>query len=208
MLHSFSIIGTVMRMDKPQWWLFNSALFLYQLIMLSVGKLIGKIDASWSEIWHAAQWAHIRLVLMDGAVLSVTAPHAKIESFWSRELIDGSKGHFIYREPVFSFGRLNEIFAYDYAVTLCKNKTARLYDYLQLLSFAINFPLWLIYWPWWGRQIIGIFNLPGGREVCSTGIAALLRYAIFRLIVLYQFATPMICPALFAISKLWRTPDA
>lgn len=185
------IILTRMRWDRPLWWIFNLSLFAYQLIMLSVGKLVGKVKPIWPEIWWAAQMAHVRLLLNPEPghdtwrAISFAAPEAKYD-WWSPGSIVRSNGHFIYLEPTFEpdqemINRISEA-----AEAKMKQPVARKYDYLQILSFLVNLPIWIFYWPAWGKEVIKIMNLPGGREVCSSGIAAILRWAtrlakIFRL---------------------------
>lgn len=239
-LKPLGVILTVMRWNKPAWWFFNIALFLYQLVMLSAGKLIGIIiisiealwdiacltligyivdpennwpifkrfeefvDTSWAEIFRAAQICHVRVKLTGDDAFSITAPNAKIETFWSEELVKNSKGHFIYREPVFEVTDDMVERGIGYAWSLAGSLLSRGYDYLQLLGYLVNLPIWLLYWPCFGKQVIPWFNLPGGREVCSSGGCALFRYAVGGLLCFAGFSNAMFCPALFYISKKWK----
>ena len=239
-LKPLGVILTVMRWNRPAWWVFNAALFLYQIIMLSAGKLIGIIiislealwdiisiilfghildtennwpifnkfeelfDVSWSEIFHATQICHVRVKLRGNDALSITAPNAKIEGFWTEELIENSKGHFIYREPNFIINEAMIERAVGYAEKLVGSMVSRGYDYLQILGYLVNLPIWLLWWPSYGKQVIPWFNLPGGREVCSSGAIALLRYALGWLLCFAGFSNSMFCPALLFISKKWK----
>jgi hypothetical protein len=232
------IIGTIMRWNKPAWWIFNLALFAWQFVMLGAAKLIGYIlqviyylwgnwnlesslgrlatkfnvfrVITWRQIWQAAQWCHVRMLLNpipgdSWRCISFTAPIAKFD-YWSPGTVDQSRGHFVYLEPAFEITPVETINLQEKAESMVnKELVARKYDYLQLFSFCVNSLLWLFWWPCWGRQVITWFNLPGGREVCSTGVAMLLIECVYALSGLFlPFAVAMVCPALFVVSKNWR----
>ena len=209
------VIATVMRWDKPAWWFFNLSLLAYQLVMLTFGKLIGKVDIRWRDIWRYAQYCHVRLLLEAGPngvwkCLSITAPYAKYD-FWTPGAIAQSKGHFVYLEPTFEVDTLMVERAIEGANKIVNSPQARRYDYFQILSYLINLPIWIFWWPSWGQQVIPWFNLPGAREVCSSGIAALIRQAVARAIEFFlirkskrAYATAMISPCLYAICKRWK----
>jgi len=204
------VILTRMRWNNPLWWTFNAALLVYQLIMLSAGKLIGKVKAGWREIWDASHYCHVRMVLQPEPgkdtwkAISFTAPEAKYD-WWSVGAIVRSKGHFVYLQPTFERTQAMIDHAIEAAQAKMGQKVGRKYDYLQLLSFLVNLLIWLVYWPSWGKQVIGWFNLPGGREVCSTAITAILRWAAGKTIEFFAgCAIAMVSPCLFAISRNWK----
>lgn len=171
------IIETVIDWSKIKWLPFNIGIFGYQLVMLSVGKLLGKVDATWGEIWRAAQICHIRLMLnSEGLCISFTSPVAKLET-WTSDEIDNAKYHF-YKEPTFEVTEDEALCLMEAAQKKVNEPTGRKYDYAQLFGFIFNLPIWIIGSllgiDCWGLQIITWFNLPMFREVCSTGAARLL----------------------------------
>jgi len=210
------VILTKMRWNRPLWYPFNIGLLGYQLVMLAAGKLIGVIDTTWRQIWSAAFCCHVRVLLnpYQGDVwraLSITAPEAKID-YWTQGSIVKSRGHFIYLDPTFDVTATiqfrGEIFAWD----LLHTPLVRRYDYAQLFSYLINLIIWLCYWPTWGREIIKASNLKGGRETCSSGGAALVRWAAGAAVVEFfliarlkaAFVNAMVSPCLYLISDEWR----
>lgn len=158
---------------------FNLSLFVFQLLFLVAGKILGKVEVEWSEIWHAAQVSHVRLCLRkmprfdynlaEWEYINFGYPKAKLQ-YWR---LDQCKGQFEYREPMFTFSqeRIDNMIQYAY------DQVDKKYDWLQLLSPPANFPIWIIRPSKWGKEVIGWFNLPGGREFCSSGgVAVLLWY--------------------------------
>lgn len=126
-------------------------------------------------------------------LLSITVPMAVFE-WWPPESIlydatlkwgtdpdslkDGVKH--VYLLPQFE---VNDTFGKSmmaYAEDLVQNRHRRYYDVLQLISFIVNLFLWIFRPSKWGTQLNHWFNLRGGKEVCSTGVAATLRHAEFQ----------------------------
>lgn len=206
-------ILTRMVWNKLRYYPFNLPLLWYQLTLLIVGKLYGKFpDLRWRDIWQAAQICHVRLCLGDFTTvwdikfISFTAPEVKIET-WRPDMV---KGRFSYHDPTFTVSEAEQQAMNAYAEKIKGDPVARKYDYLQLLSYAVNLVCWIVYPPCWGREVIRWFNLPGGREVCSSGVTAELRWSkpdirchchspYFR-----DYSTSMVSPCLFWIDKNWR----
>jgi len=126
-------------------------------------------------------------------LLSITVPMAEFE-WWSLEkflydatlrygtdpasLKDGVKH--IYLMPQFEVDEVGGKAMMAYAEDLVQNRHRRGYDVLQLISFSVNLFLWIFRPSKWGTQLNHWFNLRGGKEVCSTGVAATLRHAEFQ----------------------------
>ena len=199
MMKPGGIIITFMRWDKPLWWAFNIGLLIWQLLFLTLGKITRRVEASWRQIWTAAFSCHIRLKVGE-QFISFTAPVAKLED-WSKDKIDGS--HFVYFDPNFGLTDAEIELLDDYAKSIMQKPVARRYDYLQLFSFVLNLPVWMIAWRTFGMEVYPILNL-SLREVCSTGATALLRYATKRIKLFPRFDTAMVSPCLFVIDENWR----
>lgn len=208
---------------------FNLSLFLFQLAFLTIGKIIGKVEVEWGEIWHAAQASHVRLCLEKVA-------HSDMWRYanfgyrkmtiqpWRLDQCDGKR--FEYRRPTFEtspeFIKAMQQYAYD--------QVGKGYDTAQLFSYGLNFIVWLFWWPLWGREVFRWLNLRGGREVCSSGVTACLRDAekdfrdgcAEKVKMLYAgdpnfsgevivpsryfeiYHTAMVSPCLIAIDENWR----
>lgn len=249
------VILTRMRWDRPQWWLFNIGLLIYQLVMVAWRYRLGKVTRgilrtlaaiiafasiyygllSWSDIgifsliwfigfafytaigseaaitlsklFEAAQYCHVRLCVRkekgDNGVykyISFTAPQIEFD-YWTAGAIANSNGHFVYYDRNFELDELQQVRLYDTACDKAGDLRARFYDYLQILSFLVHLPLWIIYPPWWGKELFKTLNLPGGRTVCSAGVIDLLRVIVTAAVkLLLGYDTPMISPCLIAIS--------
>lgn len=182
-------------------------LFLWLAAWIIYALIPGRVPL-WLIIL-AALVMHVRLCLerIEGTnrwrYISQSAPDARIDE-WSEDQLLGR--HFIYMRPMF---RITDAEIQDLiraADSMVAPKARKIYDYLQLLSFIINS---LIFW-WMpvlhGKQIIKLFNYPGGREVCSTAIASLLRNNISDFRGFQGYDTAMVFPALYYISELWSKP--
>lgn len=217
-MKSFDIILTRMRWNKPLWLIFNIGLFVWQFAFMVIGKWRGKFKLTFKQIWFYSQFCHVRLVLKptkdwawtkgfgsltkDGWLcLSVTAPHALIEN-WNDSMIDNKNYYLLESNLDVTTEEIDS--GYSYAVNLTNNKRARRYDWLQFLSFIVNLFLWIIWPPFWGKEKIITFNLPGGREQCSPGACATLRFAIKRIEIFNSYSTSMVSPCLYPISESWR----
>lgn len=250
------VILTRMRWNKPQWWLFNISLLIYQLVFLAWGYRLDEITRGilriifgleaftlvyyglWNQrlffgcLWifafvlftllgpnarislskmiEAAQYCHVRLCIRehDGnnnvyEYISFTAPRIEFDYFTPGK-IAGSNRRWTYLDPNFELDELQRTRLYQAAEHKRGDLRARLYDYLQLLSFVAHLPLWMIYPPWWGKELFKTLNLPGGRTVCSAGVIELLRFVLQTIVVILKgYDTPMVAPCLIAISEHW-----
>lgn len=164
---------------------------------------------TWKEIWEGAQICHIRLIIgLDGCnaiCISFTAPKAKIE-YWSMATIERSEGHFTYLEPLFRISDSEACCLIEAAQRVVNNPIRRIYDYFQLIfGFIVNLIIWIFWWPAWGKEVIKLFNIPGGSEVCSTGTASLLIENIKAMARAFlPFVIAMVSPAVIYINRNWR----
>lgn len=179
----------------------------------------------WPLIWRAAQASHVRLVLeepnsnhvLDYLVANFGHPRMEIQ-LWREKYNDGKR--FKYYDPTFEPSPEFIAAMIEYA----EKQVGKRYDTLQLFSFGLNFIFWL--WPpWWGKEKLKWLNLRGAREVCSSGIAANLRWADKQAFpktvydmnekdvmwVAWIFTSPecrydtaMVSPCLFAIDNNWE----
>lgn len=209
---------------------FNIALFIFQIVFMVVGKIYGKVKVKWRQIWKAAQVSHVRLVLQniecicesagdglmkqnpdciihqcygrDGMVSVANFGYPKMEiQAWYEEW---NKGNFRYFDPTFKPSPEFIEAMTQYA----KDQEGKRYDWLQLiLGYPANLIVWIV-WPWsWGKEVIKIFNRPGGREVCSSGWVACLRWPEWRNRLSCRFFknydTAVIPPCLAVIDGNW-----
>lgn len=207
------IILTQMRWNKPLYWIFNIGLFSWQAIFLLIGKIYGKIPIDWSMIFRAAKIVHVRLCLkgsplpFGGFFISFTAPEVKIEFWQPHQVLPLSR--FSYLDPTFEVSEAEVEAMNRYAEKIEGDPVARKYDFLQLFACCVWMVCWIIYPPCWGREIKPWFNLPGGREFCSSGVTAILRdlYLCNLPVKIRYFpiySTSMVPPCLFDIDKNWR----
>lgn len=187
-------------------WIYSIYFFI---LLAGVWLIPFALNGMLKPIWWAATICHVRLCLGDSKTVPVgvwynyitfTAPEAKIE-IWSQDWVSS---RFSYHDPTFDVSDAEIKAMNHYAERIKGDPVARKYDYLQLLSFAVNLPLWIVYPPCWGREVIGWFNLPGGREVCSSGVAAILLENILALLLMMEYNTAMISPCLFNIDENWK----
>lgn len=133
-------------------------------------------------IMKAARITHIRLCLekIEGTnrwrYISQSAPDAKHDEWDDSQLLGK---HFVYMAPGFNPTAIFISAMIKYAKKHVNDRGARGYDYLQLFSIGLNAILF-----WWipglhGREVIKFMNLPGYKEVCSTLVAAILRWSKF-----------------------------
>lgn len=200
-------------------WFFNVPLFLFQLLFLVVGKILGKVEVEWGEIWHAAQVSHVRLVLepattLDGAseqyfwTMNFGYKYAEIQ-IWDIDWNDDK--HLEYFDPTFETSPEFVERMIDYAW----DQVGKRYDDVQLLSYAPHLAVWTIYPPCWGKElkIIKALNRPGALEVCISGLVADLRWAEDKSVPLdipidniffVIYDTAVIPPCMVPISEKWR----
>lgn len=153
-------------------WLYTY--FFLQFVIIAIATLRG-ID--WRKTWRAAKASHVRLVLENVAVLHYDAKVANFGyptmaiQLWDNGWNDGK--YLEYREPTFptppQFIEPMIQYAHD--------QVGLQYDEFQLISHIINLPLWIIYPPCWGKEVIKVANRPGGKEHCISGVTACLRWA-------------------------------
>ena len=161
--------------------------------------------ASWRQVWRAATACHVRLCLGDWysiptqtfRYISFTAPEAKLESWSMRQ----AQGRFEYRDPTFGLTEEQIRAMNGYANAILGRPTARKYDYLALLSYVINLAIWILIPKLWGKEKIKTFNLPHGRETCSSGARAILKW--IDVPIFEKYDTQMVSPPLFAIDRKW-----
>lgn len=198
---------------------FNLSLFVFQLLFLVAGKILGKVEVEWSEIWHAAQVSHVRLCLGETPVskqeyrvsyeyINFGYPVAELQQ-WRPNQCDGKR--FEYREPTFETPPQFVAAMIEYA----RDQVGKGYDDLQLISSGLHLIAWIVYPPCWGKElkIIKAFNRKGGREFCSSGVTACLRWADEAAVAranslwikfYHDYDTAMVWPCMFVISKNWR----
>lgn len=204
------IIDGIYRVFTGQW-LFA----IVRLVTLVVLWIISGV--SLRRVWRAATICHVRLCLRKSGIttppprsyyswfISFTAPEVKLE-LWRPDQI---RGRFSCLDPTFDVSDAEQGAMNAYAEKIVGNPVARKYDYLQLLSYAVNLPLWVAWPRCWGREVISWFNLPGGREVCSSGVTAILKYCIenpagWESWDFWFYSTSTIPPCLFDIDKNWK----
>jgi len=248
------VVLTRMRWNKPQWYIFNIGLLIWQLLAMAwwyrlnhharwavrlitlvevfaiiYGLDLGTAALIWllsllvytlygpgeritlSRMVEAAQYCHVRLCVSREnentsvyKYISFTAPRIKFDYF-SAGQISASRGRFVYYSPNFMLDDVQQARLLSAAQDKYGDIQARLYDYLQLLSFVAHLPIWMLYDPWWGRELFKTLNLPGGRTVCSAGVIELLRFVLDAIIKLLKgYETPMVSPCLIAISKHFK----
>jgi hypothetical protein len=179
--------------------------FLYYIQYFILWKKYRK-SLSKEERTLAAKVVHVRIQIGENLFFSQSSPIAKIENVSPAELKSWGR---IYKIPTFDITRTFEILLSINAYDIVNNKVKRKYDYLQFLSYVVNVMLWCIVPKWWGKEKITIFNLPGGRGVCSsTGTEILRESAQDSLVFFPEYDTSMVFPFLFLISPLWRNDDA
>lgn len=158
----------------PHWFIFFAYLCLWTLYAVIEGEVPLR------TIIFGSRVSHVRLCLekIEGTnrwrYISQSFPDAKFDE-WSEDQLLGR--HFIYLPPGFGPSEIFIRAMTDYANDHVKNRGKRGYDVLQLGSFVLNSLLF-----WWiphlhGREIIKFMNIPGFREVCSTLVAGILRWA-------------------------------
>lgn len=190
-------------------------------------------------ILKAARVIHVRLCLerIEGTnkwrYISQSAPEAKLDEWDDSQLLGNQ---FVYMPPGFQPIAIFIAAMIIYAEKHVNDRGTRGYDYLQLISIALNSILF-----WWipclyGKEVIRFMNLPGFKEVCSTLVAAILRWARFVEILeaeglpiatvesYYEdhqthlseffegYVTSMICPGLYPIIAYlrgtWKLPPS
>ena len=176
---------------------FETLLYLSQLLIIN--KKYNILPKDIKKL--AARVTHVRICVGNDLYFSQNAPIAKIDNYTREQLISWGR---VYRDPTFTPTRCQEIALYMKADDLCKDVKRRRYDYLQLLSYGVNLLLWYMKPSWWGKEVIKTFNLPGGRGVCSSTNADLLRETFEREF-FEGYDTAMVFPFLVLISSNWST---
>lgn len=219
----------------PKWWSVSGVI---------IGVFVGiatQRNIDWRRVWKAAQCSHVRLVLEKAVppekqpflglqpdtyeVANFGYPFMEIQP-WREKW---NKGRFEYRDPTFPTPPEFMAAVIQYA----EDQVGKPYDHWQLISNGLHFIAWAV-WPWsWGKElrIIKALNRKGGREHCSSGFTACLRYAelIARHDVINRpeklrllreldrvygnnfftsffkgYDTPVVPPGLVALSEDWR----
>ncbi len=208
-------------------WYYIPIIILHTIITLAFFRNI-----DWRKVWRSAQCSHVRLCLgeyfdyfkaklgelersiglpslRDGhsfRYINFGYPKAKMD-YWR---MDQCKGQFRYFEPTFDPSPKFIAAMIEYA----EAQVGKPYDTLQLFSYGLNFIVWLFWWKKWGREVFRWLNLRGGREVCSSGAIADLRWADWKsgglLIGRFNsrffniYDTAMVMPCMFAIDRNWE----
>ena len=168
----------------------------------------------WYRVWQAAKCSHVRLVLERAPQSWLTAnfgyPKMEIQP-WHIRWNDGKR--FRYFEPTFEPSDEFIAAMIEYA----EAQVGKGYDDLQLISSGLHIIAWII-WPWcWGKElrIIKALNRKGGREHCTSGFTACLRWAeahsnnmlfktFFDTDYFPGYDTAVIPPCLAPLSKNWE----
>lgn len=236
----FSTGGVILTFMPKNFWkrnLFHHGLYLYQRAFIWLK--LRKVNLDKLQKQTLARCSHIQLDLgpsehTDGShlFLNVTFPEAKFEVYTQTRLQNETNE--VYARPLFKLTDLHYTKMRNFATDLIKSPRKKTYDWLQLCSFLVNLIIWIIKPSTWGREINHTFNLPGGKQVCSSGAAACLRYAevgaISQALTIGTFDTQniegamkiitsrattqffkgydtaMISPLLFLLENRWETP--
>lgn len=204
----------------PEWWNIPMIIsFVFVVI-----AMIRHID--WRKVWQAAQVSHVRLCLdkvPDEQVIILEVwryinfgyPKAEIQN-WTH-ISERDRKRFRYFDPTFSPSPEFIEAMIQYA----EDQVGKGYDELQLISSGLHLIAWIV-WPWsWGKElrIIKALNRKGGREFCSSGFTACLRWGekieeqhlnagcIKRAIITIFFTgydTAVVPPCLALLSKNWE----
>lgn len=208
------------------WWIklrtlfFNCKLFVFQLMFMVIATVYGKIKwPGWRRVWRAAQCSHVRLCLRkipepeDSTCyeyMNFGWEFAELQ-YWRMDQCDGKR--FEYRPPAFEPSDEFVAAMIEYA----EKQVGKGYDDLQLISSGLHLIAWIV-WPWWwGKElrIIKALNRKGGREFCSSGFTADLRWAeahsnnmrfktFFDTDYFPGYDTPVVPPGLVALSEDWE----
>ena len=203
----------------PHWWFYSNNILLIFLIL----GMWHNID--WGRVWQAAKVSHVRLCLrkkpkVDWLFLQLPEweyinfgyPEAELQ-VWRVAQIDGKR--FKYYDPMFEPSPEFIAAMIERANKMVKDPVARKYDWLQLaLGYVVNFTIW-VFCPWlWGKEVVKWFNLPGGLEVCISGLVACLRWADWKsggLLIgrlnsrfFNDYDTAVVPPCLAPLSENWR----
>ena len=194
-------INSISVWQKGWWYLMPICYFLACFFLYCASGI------SWRDLWQAATVCHVRLCLGNGLFVSFTAPEVKIE-VWRPDMI---KDRFSYRDPAFNLTEAQIDAMNAYARGIKGNPVARRYDFFQLVGYTVWLAYWIIRPSRWGREIKPWLNLPGGRETCSSGVTAILRWAVYNItpfhligaLIFPGYSISMVPPCLFAIDKDW-----
>lgn len=217
--------------------LFHHGLYIYQRLFLWLK--FRKINLSKLQKQTLARCSHVQLDLgpgehIDGShlFLNVTFPNSKFEVYDMIRLQNESQQ--VYASPLFLMQPIQIAKMRDFATDFIESPRKRAYDWLQLFSYILNLIIWILRPSTWGREVNHMLNLPGGKQVCSSGAAACLRYAEIgtvsqslkegtfdtqhmagkvKLIAsrtttqfFKGYDTAMISPILFLLERKWETP--
>lgn len=136
------------------------------------------------KLTFAARISHVELCIkiyvansLMGTFYSVELPMVALKYYAAHYLFDKHYKDTAGLNPI-NWAADNEMdnYIHSEAIVHFKSVKGRWYDVLQLLSFVVNFPLWCIR-PntWWGKQVIPFIGIGKEQQVCSTGIADILR---------------------------------
>lgn len=193
--------------------IFHHSLYIYQRFFLWLKREELKLNAFQRKAF--ARCSHVQLDLgaspdNDNAhiFLNVTWPHSKFE-LYDDDRLHGEKWQ-VYAPPLFHTSPEQHIRLKDFAKNLISTRFKKSYDWLQLFSYLVNMLIWIMHPCAWGKEIHPLFNIPGGKHVCSSGAAACLRYSrgvtgrISNFF--YKYDATMVPPVLFLLDQKWEIP--
>lgn len=125
------------------------------------------------DIGEAAETAGVKYRY----ILSVTFPvvevhRVEVDDTFNKHLLDGQ-----YLPLVKPLNSAMRTYVSTWGWLLLESKSKKYYDFLQLLSFAVNLPLWFLIPSTLGKEVIKLLGIGKGNQVCSTGAIAALRFA-------------------------------
>lgn len=173
--------GVILTFMPTKFWkrgLFQHSLYLYHRFLIWLKYRKKKLHKVQKQI--AARCTHVQLDIGRGPkqdshlFLNVTYPKAKLEVY--NEVRLQNEPWQAYARPLFFVNHDREAKMYEFSRDLVNSKHKKLYDWLQLFSYILNILIWTIKPSSWGKEVNHMLNRPGGREVCSSGAAACLRY--------------------------------
>jgi hypothetical protein len=221
---------------------FEKCLWLWQIFFLWLCKLYKKwehttinlenpdadedeYELDLKKLTFAARISHVELCIkihvansLMGTFYSVELPMVALKYYAAHILLDTHFKDTAGLQPTWIADDKMNNYIHSKAIVHFTSVKGRWYDVLQLLSFVVNFPLWCIR-PntWWGKQVIPFIGIGKEQQVCSTGIADILRAAYSASPIQYihgynqffaEYETAMIAPCMFVISDKFDANDA
>ncbi len=174
--------GVILTFMPKKFWKrgpFYHGLYFYQRLFIWVK--FRKLKLAKLQKQTLARCSHVQLDLGPGEkegthlFLNVTFPDAKFEVYDNTRIQNETWQ--AYSSPVFVLSFTQIVKMREFATDLIQSAHKRTYDWLQLFSYLLNIFIWMLYPSKWGQEVNHMLNLPGGKQVCSSGAAACLRYA-------------------------------